>query len=210
MAIVLAFDGLSGTGKTSISHEVAERLSAIMTVRWVPHTSAFGINHLRDLLYRYRDEWQIDSVSRQHIKAVLHRQQWLHLIEPYMEAVDVLVIDNPCLPITDIWGGIQFEGYVYPLDLHVITLCDITLIPERIANRSSGVYEVDLSKYTSDGEKAQSMQFFSERAALSETVFSLDTSGRQVVESADIILVECARRFGWNVASLCQSGIEDG
>lgn len=210
MTKILAFDGLSGTGKSSISRQVSEYLSTEMPTQWVPHDDRFGINHLRDLLFRYRERWHIDAVSRQYLRQVLHRQQWFHLISPVLEAGEVCIIDNPCFPFEPIYRGADFE---ITIDLHVITLCEVDIIPERIANRKGGSYPINEENYVPGGAAHRAMDYFRKRVQHAPHVLAIDTTETTVAEAAARVLSECNTRFGWEIsdgASLRESQISPG
>ncbi len=210
MATILAFDGLSGTGKSSVSRAVSEHLASVLPTQWVPHDDRFGINHLRDLLFRYRDAWHIDAVARQSLRHILHRQQWFHLISPVVEAGEVCILDNPCLPLEPSYRGADFE---FTVDLHVITLCNVELIPDRIANRKGGSYPIVKENYVPGGAAYRAMDYFRERVKHAPHVLAIDTTETTVAEAAAIVLAECTKRFGWELsddASLCESQLASG
>ena len=198
MTRIIAFDGVSGTGKSSVSYAVAERLEQTMKVAWIPHQADFGINHLRDLMFKRRIEFGIDEVSERNLAMVMLRQQWLHYIQPRMGVVDLIIMDNPCLPIKPTPHSYTGEDFAFELDLHIIMLCDISLVPNRVASRPGGAYKVNAEDYAVGGRASQTMEHFRRLAEQADGVLGLDTTNNLVSESANLVIDECSRRFDWN------------
>ena len=210
MTTIIAFDGLSGTGKSSVSLAVSERLRVDFTTQWVHHSSAFGMKPLRQLLFSQQAEFGIDKISYRHLREVFFRQYYQHLIEPHLGNVDVLLLDNPCFG--EIGFATVFEGadFVYKVDLMVVTHCHVAEIPFRVATREAGAYEVNLAEYRAGGEAWKCMETIRESLNRCPDVLGIDTTHRTVDESADIVLSECERRFGWHVTALREPKITTG
>ena len=204
MATLIGFDGYSGTGKSSVALAVHQALSEGLTSRWVKASAQFGLGRLRELLFTHRNEYGIDDVSYRHLQQVFFRQYWQHMISPYLESADVFIIDNPCFTEIGLESIYRGEDFEYRIDLVVAMSCDVSLIPNRIATRKHGNYPVDSEVYVSDGIADKGMQAFRLFAEAKPEVLSVDTTRTSVSEAANIVLSECQRRFGWNVASLCE------
>ena len=203
MPITICFEGQVASGKSTTSTHVANRLSRVIPTALVQPEleTGFGIPKICELLFN-AEAYETGAEAWRLLQRVFHRQMLQHLVKPALAAHEVVIIDGCNLTSCGFPSVLSEDRLQMEIDLYVVTLCDVGLIPNRLIGRGhADYYERKRTEYLPCGKRYADMEWFRSQVAERDNLFGVDTTALSPEASAQSVLVELERRFGWDATS---------